>query len=41
MIRVFSHLLSTGNGMTKRYGLVYIDVTDEQPNKVSSAYEAD
>lgn len=26
----FTDLLSTGNGMAKRYGLVYVDATDEQ-----------
>ena len=35
----FTDLLSTGNGIAKRYGLVYIDVTDEQLNAVSDAKE--
>ncbi|RRD95549.1 glycoside hydrolase family 1 protein [Clostridiales bacterium COT073_COT-073] len=35
----FTDLLSTGNGMAKRYGLVYIDVTDDQLNNVQSAKE--
>ncbi|MCT8192458.1 family 1 glycosylhydrolase, partial [Pseudomonas monteilii] len=26
----FTDLLSTGNGMAKRYGLVYINTTDEE-----------
>ena len=26
----YTDLLSTGNGMAKRYGLVYIDTTDEE-----------
>ena len=26
----FTDLLSTGNGMAKRYGLVYVDTTDEE-----------
>lgn len=33
----FTDLLSTGNGMAKRYGLVYIDVTDEELNETKDA----
>ena len=29
----FTDLLSTGNGIAKRYGLVYIDVTDDELNR--------
>ena len=32
----FTDLLSTGNGMAKRYGLVYIDTTDEEQNAAKS-----
>ncbi len=28
----YTDLLSTGNGMAKRYGLVYVDTTDEEQN---------
>ena len=32
----FTDLLSTGNGMAKRYGLVYVDTTDEEQNAAKS-----
>lgn len=32
----FTDLLSTGNGMEKRYGLVYVDVTDQQLRNASN-----
>lgn len=32
-------ILSTGNGMAKRYGLIYIDVTDEQLNEAKDVSE--
>ncbi len=35
----FTDLLSTGNGMAKRYGLVYIDTTDEEQNAAKSVEE--
>ena len=35
----FTDLLSTGNGMEKRYGLVYVDVTDDQLNNAKSLDE--
>ena len=35
----FTDLLSTGNGIEKRYGLVYVDVTDEQLNNAKSLDE--
>lgn len=35
----FTDLLSTGNGMAKRYGLVYVDVTDEELVKAKDVSE--
>ncbi|MFV0255544.1 MAG: glycoside hydrolase family 1 protein [Erysipelotrichaceae bacterium] len=35
----FTDLLSTGNGMAKRYGLVFINTTDEQQNNIHNAKE--
>ena len=33
----FTDLLSTGNGIEKRYGLVYIDATDDELNEAKAA----
>ena len=33
----FTDLLSTGNGIEKRYGLVYVDVTDDELNEAEAA----
>lgn len=35
----FTDFLSTGNGIAKRYGLVYVDVTDEQLRAATDASE--
>ena len=36
----FTDLLSTGNGIEKRYGLVFVDATDDDLNKAKETGEA-
>lgn len=35
----FTDLLSTGNGIEKRYGLVYVDTTDDELNEAQARGE--